>query len=79
MTRGHRTKGKQQRGVAQPPPAVSQPDALAIAIARNDWERAALLLALGLSLAARSLPDETIDDLLALLERDDPMSSGEAR
>lgn len=65
MTKGQRAKDKQQSA------ADGSPDALAIAIARNDWERAALLLALGLSLAARSLPDETIDDLLALMSNEE--------
>jgi len=55
----------------QPPPAPDA-DALAIAIERNDWERAALLLMLGVSAVARTLPAGDIDDLLALLDREEP-------
>jgi len=43
-------------------------DALAAAIERDDWERAALLLLLGVSVVARSLPEGQIDDVLALLD-----------
>jgi len=42
-------------------------DALAAALARADWERAALLLLLGVSMAARMLPEGAIDDVLAVL------------
>ncbi|MBI5288562.1 MAG: hypothetical protein HY873_06275 [Chloroflexi bacterium] len=51
--------------------AVRQPasgDALAAAIEHDDWERAALLLLLGVSAVARSLPEGQIDDVLALLD-----------
>lgn len=50
-----------------PRAAAAEGDALAIAIAAEDWERAALLVALGMRMAARLLPEETIDDVLALL------------
>jgi hypothetical protein len=46
----------------------SDEDALAMAIQRNDWERAALLLLLGVSMAARSIGEGDIDDLLAALD-----------
>ena len=41
--------------------------ALAIAIRRNNWELAALLLLDALATAARSLPPGAIDDILALI------------
>jgi hypothetical protein len=50
-----------------PPPAAN---ALAIALADRDWERAALLLMLGVAQVVSTLPRETIDDVLALLELD---------
>jgi hypothetical protein len=53
----------------------SRVDALGLAIASNDWERAALLLTLGFSLAVQSMPKETIDDVLTLLGEGD----GDAR
>ena len=61
---------KHCRDVAQLSPAVesSGEDALAIAIQQNDWERAALLLMLGVSMAARSLGEGDIGDLLAALD-----------
>jgi hypothetical protein len=37
------------------------------AIARRDWEMAALLLMLGASRALAALPPGTVDDVLALL------------
>ena len=40
---------------------------LAAAIRRNEWERAALLLLIGLLEAARGVPPDTIDDVLAML------------
>jgi hypothetical protein len=51
--------------------------ALARHIRRRDWERVALLLLVAMAEAARRLPPDGIDDLLALLaeapgeERDD--------
>lgn len=42
--------------------------ALALAIRRDDWELAALLLLHGIVSAARTLPPGTIDDVLALLD-----------
>ena len=41
--------------------------ALAIAIRRNNWELAALLLLDALANAARTLPPGSIDDILALI------------
>jgi hypothetical protein len=43
-------------------------DALTAAIERNDWERVALLVVLGASMAAQMVPEGTIDDLLAALD-----------
>lgn len=59
------TRGK--RPDARPVIEAPADDALALAIAAKDWERAALLLVLGMHQAARLLPDATVDDLLALL------------
>jgi hypothetical protein len=42
--------------------------ALALAIRRDDWELAALLLLHGIVTAARALPPGAIDDVLALLD-----------
>lgn len=42
--------------------------ALALAIRRDDWELAALLLLHGIVSAAQKLPPGTIDDVLALLD-----------
>lgn len=44
-----------------------RPNNLALAIERNEWERAALLLLIGLTRAADRVPRETLDDLLLLL------------
>jgi hypothetical protein len=41
---------------------------LSVAIRRSDWERASLLLLIGVAETARRLPPGTIDDLLALLD-----------
>lgn len=43
---------------------------LAAAIRRKEWERAALLLLIGLMEAARNAPPGTIDDVLTLLSAD---------
>lgn len=61
---------KNIRDVVRPPTAAESPhnDALAVALRQNDWERAALLLLLGVSMAARSLPDGDIDDLLSAID-----------
>jgi hypothetical protein len=50
----------------------AQPGAVAIAIKRGDWERASLLLLIGIALAARRLPPGTIDDVLAIITREAP-------
>jgi len=47
-----------------------QPPALTLAIERNDWERASLLLLIALAEAVRRAPAATIDDLLAALDAD---------
>lgn len=49
---------------------------LATAIRRKDWERAALLLLIGLLEAARNAPPGTIDDVLMLLSLDAGGSGG---
>ena len=49
---------------------------LAGAIARDDWERASLMLLLAVAAAARALPPGTIDDLLALISSDDAPVDG---
>jgi len=45
--------------------------ALALAIERGDWERVGLSLLLGLALALRDAPPETIDNLLELLSQEE--------
>lgn len=55
-----RTKIERSRG----------PSALALAIERDDWERASLLVLLAFSATVRRMPPGTIDDLLALLSTD---------
>ena len=46
---------------------------LAIAIEREDWELAALVLLVGVSRAARLLPAETLEAMIELLsEAEDP-------
>ena len=54
-------------------------NALALAIKRGEWERVGLCLLLGLSLAARETPPETIDRLLELLAGDDAAACGDKR
>ncbi len=49
-------------------PRAGSSDALAAAIQGDDWERAALLLLLGVSALARTLPEGDISDLLAMFE-----------
>jgi hypothetical protein len=46
---------------------MTQERALAAAVRRSEWERVALLLLLGVAMAARKAPPGTIDDVLALL------------
>lgn len=43
-------------------------DGIALAIERGEWERLALYLLLGVSVAASKAPPGTIDDLLALFD-----------
>jgi hypothetical protein len=47
--------------------SAAEGDVLALALQQNDFERAALLLLLGVSMAARALEATTIDDVLTLL------------
>jgi hypothetical protein len=71
MKRQHRPASNY---VAQPSPTVHLPvsnNALAIALHQSDWERAALLLMLGIVQMACTLPHETIDDVLTLLDGDE--------
>jgi hypothetical protein len=49
-----------------------QPGALAMALEREDWERASLLLLIALAKALRTTPPGTIDDLLAALAHEEP-------
>ena len=46
---------------------MTQPRTIAASIRRNEWERVALLLLIGVAAAARKAPPGTIDDVLALL------------
>ena len=46
--------------------------ALALAIERKDWDTAAFLLLLGVSRAARKLPAETLEEMLAILAEEPP-------
>jgi hypothetical protein len=45
--------------------------ALAMAIERRDWERVSLYLLIGVALAARAVPQATLDDLLDALTGDE--------
>jgi hypothetical protein len=51
--------------------------ALAVAVRRDDWERAALLLLVALAHALRNAPPGTIEDLLALLASLDGAGDGD--
>jgi len=53
--------------------------AMAQAVRRNDWDRIAVCLLLGISIAARKAPPGTIDDLLALLAAEDAAEAKEVR
>ena len=46
-------------------------EVIAAAMQRGEWERVALALLLGVAIAARSMSDANIDDLLAFLSDDD--------
>ena len=46
-------------------------EVIAAAMQRGEWERVALALLLGVAIAARSMSDANIDDLLVLLSDDD--------
>lgn len=50
----------------------SQPGALGMALEREEWERASLLLLIALAEALRKAPPGTIDDLLAALAHEEP-------
>ena len=45
-------------------------DALTLALRRDDWERASLLVLIAVATAIRNAPPSTIDDVLALLSAD---------
>ena len=60
----------------RPAASATRSGALAGAIARDDWERASLMLLLAVAAAARALPPGTIDDLLALISIDDAPADG---
>lgn len=51
-------------------------EAIAAAMRRGEWERVALALLLGVAIAARSMSEANIDDLLTLLAHDDDASNG---
>ncbi len=46
---------------------MTQSRTIAVSVRRNEWERVALLLLLGVAAAARKAPPGTIDDVLAML------------
>ena len=50
---------------------MTQARPLAAAMRRNEWERVALLLLLGVAEAARKAPPGTIDDVLAMLSAEE--------
>ncbi|MBI5285095.1 MAG: hypothetical protein HY874_08390 [Chloroflexi bacterium] len=50
---------------------MTQPRTIAASIRRNEWERVALLLLIGVAAAARKAPPGTIDDVLALLSAEE--------
>ena len=52
---------------------------LAAAIRRNEWERVALLLLLGMAEAARKAPPGTIDDVLAMLSLEEDGDDAQRR
>ena len=54
-------------------------EVIAAAMQRGEWERVALALLLGVAIAARSMSDASIDDLLTLLGGDDDASSDPER
>ena len=54
-------------------------EVIAAAMQRGEWERVALALLLGVAIAARSMSDANIDDLLALLGDDDAANGREHR
>ena len=54
-------------------------EVIAAAMQRGEWERVALALLLGVAIAARSMSDANIDDLLAFLSDDDASSDVQRR
>ena len=52
---------------------------LSVAIERQDWEAAALCLLLGVARAARKLPPETLEEMIALLSEAPPHRRRERR
>jgi hypothetical protein len=59
-------KSRRTEPASQPPSG----NALALAIHDRNWERAALLLMLGVTQTMSMLPRQTIDDVIALLDSD---------
>ena len=51
-------------------------EVIAAAMQRGEWERVALALLLGVAMAARSMSDASIDDLLTFLTNDDDAPNG---
>lgn len=56
--------------------AGSGESALAVAICRENWEMAALCLLLGVSRAARALPEDAVEALLEILSSSDRRPAG---
>ena len=56
-------------GVFSGQPAAGSP--LAIALQRGDWELAALHLLITITTAINALPQDTIDDVFALIDGDE--------
>ena len=52
---------------------------LEVAIEREDWEATALCLLLGVTKAARKLPPETLEEMIALLADERPHEKRERR
>ena len=58
----------------KPPPSL-----LAVAIERNHWEAVALCLLLGVSRAARSVPPETLEEMIEALASETPIPQHKGR
>jgi hypothetical protein len=66
------TPRRNSRGL---PTAALGGEALTLALRRDDWERASLLLLIAVATVIRNAPPGTIDDVLALLS-DAPGAGG---